>query len=76
MHERFNRKTAVQRLWFYTVLFAVGLAISVIYGALRAENAQQDVPPCGENAGWIEIDPGTIACTMKNGQIVNVRRQQ
>lgn len=66
-----------QAVWWASVTAASLMCAGAILWAPRHEQpAAPAVQPCGENAGWIEVKPGQIVCTLKNGQVMNLRSDQ
>jgi hypothetical protein len=54
--------------WFMLMLSAALLMLSIVMLAQPGVTIAKSIHPCGENAGWIEAQPGYIACTLKNGR--------
>lgn len=63
------------RPWTFIAGLAVICSLLVVLYAPRQDHQSEDqqVQPCGENAGWIEPRPGHVVCTLKNGQVINLR---
>jgi hypothetical protein len=69
-----NKEFSMKAVWISMVAAAFAA-----FGAIAFSKPADPVPaavavqPCGENAGWIEIDQNTIACTLKNGKVMGTR---